>query len=126
MKKVIFSVFLIVTFLSYLYVANSGTSKPWYPRGASWRIDRHFPTPPSETGSWIEISRHKDVEGNLTWGQSACYDPGNSCHRNDWFTWWYSIVSPPPKPEPQNEYESIYLPCVPTGYNSETGEYICE
>lgn len=125
MKTIINLGIIIISLVTISFTSFSGTEKPWCPKGASWRIDRHTPTPSHLTGSWVEISRHKDKEGELTWGQSACYDPGNYCHLNDWFTWWFSSVTPPPKPEPQSEYETIYLPCIPEGYNPASGEYIC-
>lgn len=118
--------FVIFVIIVIIVVTQSGFSAPFCPRHASWRLDRHMPTPPEATGTWIERSRHYNEAGELVWGQSSCSGIGNDCHLNDWFTWWYPIVLPPPKPEPQNEYESIELPCVPDNYNPNTGKYICE
>lgn len=116
----------IIFSLFFLSVLNMYSAvKPYCPDGASWRVDRHTPTPRHETGAWTEISRYKDKDGNEIWGQSACYDPGTYCHLNDWFTWWFpSMIKEPEKPEPQNEFESDYLPFIPCNYDPNTGGYI--
>lgn len=89
MKRLILAVFLACFMLTFVYSTNAGTKKPYCPHDVNHtRLD--IPKNPSNptriaNASWVEINRHVG-----DWGNSACIDPGESCVRNDNFTWWYS------------------------------------
>jgi len=101
--------------------AMAGTLSPFCPDGpVNMRIDRNGSTPIAATGSWVELNRRLDEDGELDWGNSGCIDPGTSCHSGDWYTWWTGVYVPPVNegcnPEP--------ITFIPAGYNPTTGEYL--
>ena len=99
----------------------AGTQSPYCPTvdAVNRRLDKEGSVPAAQTGSWVEINRRFHEDGEPDWGNSACTDPGTSCHLGDWFTWWTGLVPPPVNPNCNPEPINF----VPGGYNPATGEY---
>lgn len=88
---------------------------------AYWRIDTHTATPMNQTGHWELLGHYNGVgPDDGEWGQGVSRSGGNTCHLNDYCTYWYILA---PNPRPGFTPTATGSINFPVGYNPNTGLY---